>query len=110
MFLGKGAQDVHLDFYTAPELCYTRLRSRSFSRDCSGCFVTVSESGRGREYVCDTRLRQCSFSRDGRGCPLTVSESGREQEYVCCLSVALRPQKPMGAQDDHLDFQTAPEL
>ena len=69
---GTGAQDVHLDFHTAPELCM----------------------GRGLVEVLLYVHRNCRFIRDGSpGCPPRLSHSS------CALAsrefnVALRPQRP----------------
>ena len=78
--LGTGAQDVHLDFHTAPELSVTV--DDNVELNVLGCRVDILGTN------CDQcrSIVQCCFT---------------STETVGLLGT--------GAQDVHLDFHTAPE-
>ena len=83
--LGTGAQDVHLDFHTASELC----------------LLTDDDD----EVMLNVLRCQLTFNYQGQA----------ETNVEAWFSIALRPRKPEGslgrtAQDVHLDSHTAPEL
>ena len=88
---GMGAQDGHLDFHTAPELCHIITLIITYT-PCDP--VGVHSLAYIHTYIHTCKLYLCD--------PLVVEHYFTSTETVGLLGT--------GAQDGHPDFHTAPEV